>query len=569
MQSVIFSPNYHVICSSLGTMVYRYDDQNSFCLRTFTRRRVSIYRYISKIRDQINFALSLYPRFCVKVMKITLFLYHILTIIVTMVFAASIQEAPDGSVCFNNCSGHGSCRDYTCSCNVGYHGDDCSHTFFSDSTAEIIPILSAGNFNLTRKNFTSVVAKSKFIMVGFSSPTCHKCILFESIFKEVTVRLNELNVKLARANVLDMRTIAENSLGSHSHEMPALVLFKKNKPLVYLGNLHSVDAIVGYVKKQLSSPVVKLSRVQDVTNFLKSRSDPKYSVTTTMVVGFFSEHEDVEEDDYDDFMSASKELQESIDVYVGIVTNIDTSEWFKKNKTIDRTPSMIVETDDGQKYINLNELYGEKFGIKEWIETSAVPLVGKLTGTSFLTYEKLGRPMLLMFLDLENEMSSNSPGRVVGGKSGEILNEALVQELRIVAKEHASTISFVYLDGNQNVDKMKALGLYGGKERLPSLAFNTKDGLQIPFPENLPINKDTLLRFCADFISGKLKSAADAAAMAKRALTATVPINKKNTAIRKERKKAPTQVSCWISLNVRRMANYLTKLINNQTINSL
>ena len=28
---------------------------------------------------------------------------------------------------------------------------------------------------------------------------------------------------------------------------------------------------------------------------------------------------------------------------------------------------------------------------------------------------------------------------------------------------------------------------------------------QIPFPEELPVNRDTILQFCADFISGKLK----------------------------------------------------------------
>ena len=43
-----------------------------------------------------------------------------------------LTEAPDGSVCFNNCSGHGRCEDYTCYCDLGYVGDDCSHTFAAD-----------------------------------------------------------------------------------------------------------------------------------------------------------------------------------------------------------------------------------------------------------------------------------------------------------------------------------------------------------------------------------------------------------------------------------------------------
>ena len=42
--------------------------------------------------------------------------------------------------------------------------------------------------------------------------------------------------------------------------------------------------------------------------------------------------------------------------------------------------------------------------------------------------------------------------------------------------------------------------------------------IQIPFPEELPVNRDTILQFVADYLSGKLRSQADAAEMAKRAL---------------------------------------------------
>jgi hypothetical protein len=57
---------------------------------------------------------------------------------------AKVVEAPDGSVCFNNCNGHGDCREYTCHCHIGYHGDDCKTTFVKEGDP-IIPIL--GNLN--------------------------------------------------------------------------------------------------------------------------------------------------------------------------------------------------------------------------------------------------------------------------------------------------------------------------------------------------------------------------------------------------------------------------------------
>jgi hypothetical protein len=88
---------------------------------------------------------------------------------------------------------------------------------------------------------------------------------------------------------------------------------------------------------------------------------------------------------------------------------------------------------------------------------------------------------------------------------------------------------------------MRALGLFGGAERLPGLAFNTKDARQLPFSEKLPLNRDTLLQFCAAFLSGKLASKADAEAAAKQALTAP-GLNLKNLPTgRKPRKQAPAE----------------------------
>jgi thioredoxin-like negative regulator of GroEL len=166
-----------------------------------------------------------------------------------------------------------------------------------------------------------------------------------------------------------------------------------------------------------------------------------------------------------------------------------------------------------------------------------------MTPQNFLLYEKMNLPMLLMFLNLTNEQQlSSQPGRGVGGRSGGIINELLIEELRVAAKEHVGRILCVYLDGTLYEDQMKLLGLYGGKERLPSLAFNTRDGSQIPFPEELPINSESLLQFMANFISGKLRNIDDTKEMAKKALQRAIPISQKNKATRLEKKEPPKVV---------------------------
>ena len=57
------------------------------------------------------------------------------------------------------------------------------------------------------------------------------------------------------------------------------------------------------------------------------------------------------------------------------------------------------------------------------------------------------------------------------------------------------------------------------------VAFNTKENIQALFPEELPINKDTLLTYCAAMMKGKLRSAQDSQEVARKALQSISPIN--------------------------------------------
>jgi thiol-disulfide isomerase/thioredoxin len=458
-------------------------------------------------------------------------IYHVL----------GLEEAPDGSVCFNNCSGHGDCIDYSCHCHIGYLGDDCSTTFVDD-TENIVPILSAGHFNVTRQNFTQTVSQYPFLVIGFSSYACHKCIRSEVEYAKLSEQLREKKVPFIRGDADKMKSIV---LELGATELPSLVFMKKMKPTVYKG-VHSVEAVMQYVSKQLGPPVKRLQNLDEMEAFKALRFNENYSLSTVVVIGLFTDYKDIEEDEYEEFVEIAKDLQSNEDIYFGVVnTNKSLISFLKKNRTIDRTPSVYMMSSDMHTphTINLDELYGEKGGLKEWIMSHSIPLVGRMTPQNFLLYEKLNKPMLLMFLNLTNEeLYSRQPGRIIGGKSNGIMNEILIDELKAAAKEHAERLLCVYLDGNLYEDQMKSLGLYGGKERLPSLAFNTRDGKQIPFPEELPINADTLLQFIADYFSGKLQNINDTKEMAKKALQKATPMNMRNKVTRTETKKVPEVV---------------------------
>lgn len=65
----------------------------------------------------------------------------------------------------------------------------------------MVPVLSAGHFNLTRHNFTREVRKKQITLVGFSSRGCAKCITVEAEYAVAAAALKELGIAFARVDV--------------------------------------------------------------------------------------------------------------------------------------------------------------------------------------------------------------------------------------------------------------------------------------------------------------------------------------------------------------------------------
>ena len=103
-------------------------------------------------------------------------------------------------------------------------------------------------------------------------------------------------------------------------------------------------------------------------------------------MGFFSAHEDIEEDEYVEFEESVGSLQMRPDVFVGVVTSGAVADHFKKLDWIDRTPSIVLQREGlagSRKHLNLDTHYGEGGSVAEWIVRASVPLVDRLTGRNF------------------------------------------------------------------------------------------------------------------------------------------------------------------------------------------
>jgi hypothetical protein len=104
-------------------------------------------------------------------------------------------------------------------------------------------------------------------------------------------------------------------------------------------------------------------------------------------VGFFSDHEEIEEDDFEDYVEVAKSLKTADDIYFAVVLDEEVCAHFKRTKVVDRTPSFLLLDDRGERQtINANELNDGEQGpgavasIADWIHTKSVPTVGHLTG---------------------------------------------------------------------------------------------------------------------------------------------------------------------------------------------
>ncbi len=153
---------------------------------------------------------------------------------------------------------------------------------------------------------------------------------------------------------------------------------------------------------------------------------------------------------------------------------------------------------------------------------ASVPPFSELTAVNFDLYERIGLPMLMLFVDpAKNNFNVMQAFRSAcrccccalrrSEKPSCLWCDAVSYRLPCSAvsrdQDVRRRISFVWVDGVTHGSRMWSLGLRPGA--LPGIAFNLKDRRRLVFPEDAPITSASLLRFCREFLMGRVEAIAE------------------------------------------------------------
>ena len=385
------------------------------------------------------------------------------------------SRATPTSYCYNGCSGHGTCQNYHCTCVPGYSGENCATVI----EERALPILSVGTFHLTSRNFTSVTRKTSWLLVGFSSHSCEKCVAVESEYRQV---LSRIHVPFARIDADKERGIVEDF---PDLSLPALYMCgsQLRRCVVYDGH-HVASDIERFVQRLTRPPTTLHHSIAEIKEHIATCRNDTTNTIDSIVVGFFrGEDHDDELEEYQEAAVRSlhiSRIQFRHTVNSTVVTYFQQQGWFA------HPPAVVVQacwtaaaaaaaphaTGEQARHagqtrtsIALDEYYGsDTVPLWSWIQRVSLPLVGELLPSNYPTYEARGLPMLIAFFNL-NEVSSTavaqkwSPNRIQ-------------QVLERAATKYKDKIVVVYTNGALYQDRMRSLGIFKGVDALPAVTMN-------------------------------------------------------------------------------------------------
>jgi thiol-disulfide isomerase/thioredoxin len=417
-----------------------------------------------------------------------------------------LQISTVNSYCYNGCSGHGTCRNYHCTCFVGFLGEDCRIEIGKDP----LPALSAGEIRLTSRNFTSFTRSNSFVLVGFSSHSCERCVTVEQEYLKL---IPKINIPFARVDADKERGIVEDF---PNLLLPALYLCgSKLRRCVVYDQDHIANRIEHFVKRLLGPSTKELATIQETEDELSKCADNIDSI----VIGFF--RSDGYDDELEEYQEAAMSSLHVSRIQFHHVKNSTVVTYYQKQSWFLYPPAVVVQTcskttsekENVRTSISLDDYYGsDKLPLQSWIQSVSLPLVGELLPSNYPTYEARGLPMLIGFFNLsqQNQKKRSTPDSITPNKKWS--KERILRVMGRAAKKYKEKIMVVFTNGALYEDRMRSLGIFEGIDSLPAFAMNIMgDGNPVVplYLSKRKKNNDDRISFqisnyCTNFLQGRL-----------------------------------------------------------------
>jgi len=313
---------------------------------------------------------------------------------------------------------------------------------------------------LTSDNFEETIKENPFVMVEFYAPWCGHCKRLAPIYDEVAAELKD-TVPVAK---IDCDAEKELCGRSGIRGFPTLKFYKNGAAFDYNGG-RTKEAIVNYINKKSGPPTIVLSSQEEVDAFVAK---------SPVVVGFFTEQEG---DNYDAFLAAADSLD---DYAFGEVRKPALVEALKGTNGQVRFFRGEIGDDVDFDFSGDSEISG-------WINANSLPLVGEITPENYAKYAGNKIPLLLAFVDLEDEEQK----------------EQVISAFKENAPNFVGKYTFGYIDGQKFLAQAGKMGASGNK--LPVVITLDFDfGRNIVYDEEKEITKAGIKEFVEGMISGDI-----------------------------------------------------------------
>ena len=308
------------------------------------------------------------------------------------------------------------------------------------------------------------------------------CCIYEDKYAAMYERLQEsasTEVKFARVDVQSADFIKK--FVSNIDDVPKLYAIVRGTFYPY------VEETNGWIMyrfvRRMQEPVIALNSAAEYHKFWDDAR------IVRRVIGVVYDADRDEESDYGKFAKIAYVLASLGAFEVGLVTDRSVIKQLKSEKSLLYYDSILVKNsknavkvlDQATKSTETDPLF--------WILLNSLEPVEELTTFTLGIYQRLGLPMLLLFLNPQT-----------------LKNDGVIEDATKIAENFRGKLTISWVDGTNDLykEKRKELGLMG--EALPAAAFNLQEDRILPFDESLPFTYDNLNSFVLDFLNNRLVS---------------------------------------------------------------